>query len=197
VSGSNFIVPEETPWGEPIGSTSDQDVSSFSEIFQKVEEDASKLISSPDEITEYPWGESVSSEQVVVEPTEAGVIIDEIPSIKDHTQPLAGFEDVEEFPWGEQNVHFDPETISANSETIGELLLPESELEHENVGIIVDNVSDPVFYSQLPSSFSDITEFPWGESILNPPLGQQTGVSDFTDSPIIQNIDHPLTDGVE
>lgn len=197
VSASNSIVLEETPWGETIGSTSDQDVSSLSEIFQKVEETASKLISSPGEITEYPWGESVSPEQVVVESNNAGVIIDEIPSLKDHTQPLAGFEDVEEFPWGEQNVHFNPETISANSETIGELLLPESELEHENVGVIVDNVNDPVFYSQLPPSFSDITEFPWGESILTPPLGQHTGMSDFTDSPINQNIDHPLTDGVE
>jgi hypothetical protein len=197
VSAGDANVLEETPWGETIGSTSDEDASSLSEIFQKVEETAGKLISSPDEITEYPWGESVTAEQAVVEPTDAGVIIDEIPLVEVHSQPLASFEDVEEFPWGEQNVHFNPETISAHSETIGELILPESEMEHENVGIIVGDVSDPIFYSQLPPSFSDITEFPWGESILNPPLGQHTGMSDFTDSPLDHNNDHPLTDGAE
>jgi hypothetical protein len=197
VSASNSNVLEETPWGETIGSASDEDAGSLSEVFQKVEENISKLISSPEEITEYPWGESVSAEEVVGESIDAGALVEELPIVEVHTRHLAGFDDVEEFPWGEQNVHFNPETISANSETIGEMLPPESGMEHENIGIIVGNAGDPVFYSQLPPSFSDITEFPWGESILNQPLGQNTGITDFTDSPIDHNIDHTSMNGAE
>jgi hypothetical protein len=188
---------EETPWGETIGTASDEDAGSLSEIFRKVEENMGKLVSSPDEITEYPWGEAVSDVEAAVEPANAVVSIEELPLVEGHTQPLAGFEDIEEFPWGEQNVHFNPETISTHTETVGELILPETADEHENVGIIVTDDNDPVLYSQLPPSFSDITEFPWGESIVNQPLGQNTNVPDITDSVTDHHIDHPSIDGVE
>ncbi|MDP3914242.1 MAG: hypothetical protein Q8R96_10955 [Bacteroidota bacterium] len=175
-SVSELSEVEEYPWGEPVEHKEPTVSVSLSENTIAAEETINPVVIDPKGITEYPWGEPVGTEALVAETVETGIIVDSAPSIDIQSAPVLSFQNVEEFPWGEKNIHYEPVTEIVNSEITGEILRPE--VESENVGIIVTDVIEPIFHSQLPPSFNDVTEFPWGESILD----SQIGLNEETDN---------------
>jgi len=160
---------EEYPWGETAEHKESTVSASLSDNYIDAEESINPIVSDPEEITEYPWGEPVGIKSHVTETEGTGIIVDSAPSIDIQNAPVSSFQNIEEFPWGEKNIHYEPLIETVHSEITGEILRPDSE--SENVGIIVSDVIEPVFRSQLPPSFSDVTEFPWGESILDSQIG--------------------------
>lgn len=172
---------EEYPWGEPVekkeplastASTPDQP--------EIVQETINPIISTPEEITEYPWGETVTPIQPTAQTEDFGQIVDEVQDLA-HQSPLPpSFNDVEEFPWGEKNTHFEPLAEIKNTETTGELVYDKSEAETENIGVIIDDLNKLDSQTLLPPSYNDITEYPWGESVLNPPIGHNLNESSDT-----------------
>lgn len=160
---------EEYPWGEPVESKESTLGITLTGNPITADDTVHSIISNPQEITEYPWGESVGTESPAPEIGETGIIVDSAPSIDVQNAPLSSFQDIEEFPWGEKNINYEPVIVNMNSEITGEIL--RSETESENVGIIVSEVIEPGSNSQLPPSFNDITEFPWGESIVDSQIG--------------------------
>ena len=166
---SNDNSDDEYPWGEPIVKKDMGSILSEVSHAEKIEEAPVKLIANPQEITEYPWGETVATEGHQV----TGVItpettLGEVHTIEDHSQPISSFANIEEFPWGEKNDHFSHEQTGMANEAVGELIVPK---EIETIGVIVDENNEPALHDQLPSSFNDITEYPWGEPVHNSPLG--------------------------
>ena len=160
---------EEYPWGEPVEHKEPTVSVSLSDNTIATEETINPIVSDPEEITEYPWGEPVGKEGLVTETEGTSIIVDSAPSIDIQNAPVSNFQNVEEFPWGEKNIYYEPVVETVNSEVTGEILRPEDE--SENIGIIVSDVIEPISHSQLPPSFSDVTEFPWGESILDSQIG--------------------------
>ncbi len=182
---------EEYPWGEPV-------VIKAAEIAEpgvKQEQEEvviASTITKPEEITEYPWGERVEETNQI-----SGVIATEpegkeISAEEGQPQVVSSFDEIEEFPWGEKNIQFNPES-KLNTQVVEGIIHPDKE--NENIGVIINDNSEPILHEQLPSSFNDITEFPWGESILNSPVGYNTG-SNNPDNVIDQFDDptHSLTD---
>ncbi len=160
---------EEYPWGEAVEHKEPTVSVSLSDNTIAAEEKINPIVIDPEQITEYPWGEPVGTEGLVTETEGAGIIIDSAPSVDIQDATVSSFQNVEEFPWGEKNILYEPVLETVNSAITGEILRPENE--SENVGIIVSDVIEPIFHSQLPPSFSDVTEFPWGESILDSQIG--------------------------
>lgn len=160
---------DEYPWGEPVEHKEPIVSASLSDNLHSDEKNNHPIVTDPKEITEYPWGEPVRGEGPIAESVETGMIVDSAPSVDAQSASVSSFQDIEEFPWGEKNIHYKPVTETVHAEVAGEILHPENE--SENVGIIVSEVTAPIFHSQLPPSFNDITEFPWGESILDAQIG--------------------------
>lgn len=148
---------EEYPWGEPIiNPTETPDITQVIEETQKDEN--IKIVTNPDEIKEYPWGEPIETlENKISQPS----IETEIVEIKEEPeQNHAGlFSIIEDFLWGEKNETSD---LAGKNQVLDEV--------KENIGVILPEEPETEVLSQLPPSFNDVTEFPWGETVPHSPI---------------------------
>lgn len=167
------VESEEYPWGEPMEKKATiEEAIQNPEIQEPVAETTRQIISNPDEITEYPWGEPVTAAQPKAEADITGQVVEEAP-VQVAQNPLpSSFDGIEEFPWGEKVAHVEPITETTPIETTGEIISAEPVAENENIGVILDELKKPFIDSQLPPSFSDITEYPWGEQVVHSPANE-------------------------
>jgi hypothetical protein len=117
----------------------------------------SHIISNPEEIKEYPWGEPMENSDQNTEISNSETIIQEVEEkmVQNQTEKL---HEIEEYPWGEK--------IEANENA--KIIMNENEvsnLDEENIGVILPEEPETNYLSQLPPSFNEITEFPWGEIV--------------------------------
>ncbi len=144
---------EEYPWGEPINKPAESPV--ITQVHEEIQKDENtKIITNPDEIKEYPWGEPFENIENNHNQTSTETVIGEIKEESEQSHPDT-FSVIEEYPWGEKNENFVPTSINQVSE----------DEEKENIGVILPEEHETEVLSHLPSSFNDITEFPWGETV--------------------------------
>jgi len=168
---------EEYPWGEPIIKTEETPV--ITQVHEEVQKDEnSQIITNPDEIKEYPWGEPMETiENKISQPS----IETEIVEIKEEPeQNHAGlFSIIEDFLWGEKNETSD---LAAKNQS--------SDEEKENIGVILPEEPETEVLSQLPPSFNEITEFPWGETVTHSPINTYN----TPENDIIENHSEPTVE---
>ena len=109
---------------------------------------------------EYPWGEPMENSDQNTEINNSETIIQEVDEkmVQNQSETL---HELEEYPWGEK--------IEVN-ETVSnaQIIMNDNEvinLEEENIGVILPEEPETNSLSQLPPSFNEITEFPWGETV--------------------------------
>lgn len=150
---------EEYPWGESV--TEIQDKKDEIQVLEEIKDlDSSKIITNSEEIKEYPWGEIVDNTHQNINQNNSEIFIneenDEI--VKDQSTSV---NNIEEYPWGEKIDNHDP-AINA------QIIIQEDDdlnQKKENIGVILPEEHETDLLSQLPPSFNEITELPWGETI--------------------------------
>lgn len=182
ITGKTPAENEEYPWGESIINPNINKADSV--ILEEINpEETINIISNPEEIKEYPWGELVENSDQNAEKNNSDSIINELNEGITKNQSQI-FSDIEEFPWGEKNENFNPlidEQISIDENK-------PIEIEVENIGIILPDETENVSTGKLPSSFDEITEFPWGETVPHSPVDPYTSPdNDIFDNPTNQH----------
>lgn len=185
-------VLDEYPWGEPIIKS--QETGEIVQLNEVINHDVqNKIITDPNEIKEYPWGEPIETHIHSETQNESESTKNEIDVIIQETHSHSSHNNVEEFPWGEKNENFDP-ILEQGLLSNAEIIIPENE--DVNVGIILPENSENEIIDQLPPSFNDITEFPWGESVPN----SMTSHLNSTCDDFLDDFSHQhksMTDGLE
>jgi hypothetical protein len=145
-------------------------------------DDTANIISNPEEIKEYPWGETMDNSDQNIEINNSEIILQEVDEKLVQNQPET-LQEIEEYPWGEK---IDVNETVINSQIINH----ENEvinLEEENIGVILPGETETVSLSKLPPSFDEITEFPWGETVPHSPVNPYTSPeNDLFDNPTNQ-----------
>lgn len=129
---------------------------------------------------EYPWGEKISN---TMENKAEPQVLEEIQQ-DDTSNIISNPEEITEYPWGEK--------IEVNEMTSNaQIIIHENEvidLKEENIGVILPEETETASLSKLPPSFDEITEFPWGETVLHSPVDPYISPeNDFFENPTIQH----------
>lgn len=129
---------------------------------------------------EYPWGEKISN---TIENKAETQVLEEIQQ-DDTSNIISNPEEITEYPWGEK---IEVNEMASNAQ----IIIHENDvinLKEENVGVILPEETETNSLSQLPPSFNDITEFPWGETVPHSPVNPYTSPeNDFFENPTIQH----------
>jgi hypothetical protein len=164
ISDNSINENDEYPWGEPIFKTTENQANSQVQE-ENLAREAINIITNPEEIKEYPWGEPMENSDQNLNQSDSETIIEEVNAEigQNHTDT---FNDIEEFPWGEKNENFDPVINNSTTNLDNEVF----DLNEENIGVILPEENDTEHLSEMPPSFNDITEFPWGETVPHAPI---------------------------